>query len=141
MSSYNILFRSENVENSHGNGHPLLVVLGVRHTAEHEPGHISPGDTATSTSNLTTSFGYLPLLVLICILYMEVLLHSELLLCDCLVGETGRADHRPVNVCHLDNNISLVLVYSISYFIVLALVPPVQATPLSPSYCPVLELS
>ena len=39
---------------------------------------------------------------------MEVLLHSELLLCDCLVGETGRAHHRPVNVCHLDNNTSLV---------------------------------
>ena len=54
MRSYNILFRSDNVEYSHGNGHPLLVVLGVRHTAEHEPGHISPGNTATSTSNLTT---------------------------------------------------------------------------------------
>ena len=137
MSSYNIVFRSENVEYSHGNGHPLLVVLGVRHTAEHEPGHICPGNTATSTSDLQTSVCHLSLLV--CILYMEVLLHSELPLCDCLVGETGRAHHRPVNVCHLDNNISLV--YSISYFIVLALVPPVQATPLSPSYCPVLELS
>ena len=137
MSSYNIAFRSENVEYSHGNGHPLLVVLGVRHTAEHEPGHISPGNTATSTSDLQTSVCLLSLLV--CISYMEVLLHSELLLRDCLVGESCRAHHRPVNVCHLDNNISLV--YSISYFIVLALVPPVQATPLSPSYCPVLELS
>ena len=137
MSSYNIAFRSENVEYSHGNGHPLLVVLGVHQTAEHEPGHISPGNTATSTSDLQTSVCHLSLLV--CISYMEVLLHSELLLCDCLVCESGRAHHRPVNVCHLDNNISLV--YSISYFIVLVLVPPVQATPLSPSYCPVLELS
>ena len=54
MSSYNILFRSDHVEYSHGNGYPLLVVLGVRHTAEHEPGHVCPGDTATPTSNLTT---------------------------------------------------------------------------------------
>ena len=59
MSSYNIVFRSENVEYSHGNGHPLLVVLGVRHTAEHEPGHISPGNTATSTSNLEISVFHL----------------------------------------------------------------------------------
>ena len=59
MSSYNILFRSDLVEYSHGNGHPLLVVLGVRHTAEHEPGHICPGDTATSTSNLEISVFHL----------------------------------------------------------------------------------
>jgi len=43
---------------------------------------------------------------------MEVLLHSELLLCDCLVCETGRAHHRPVNVCHLDNNIQYTIFYS-----------------------------
>ena len=55
MSSYNILFRSDLVEYSHGNGHPLLVVLGVRHTAEHEPGNICPGNTATPTNNLQTS--------------------------------------------------------------------------------------
>ena len=59
MSSYNIAFRSENVEYSDGNGHPLLVVLGVRHTAEHEPGHVCPGDTATSPSNLEISVFHL----------------------------------------------------------------------------------